>query len=167
MSRTAARARWGPLGEVTGWWAAGTGAWLLTLSSMNRLDVITAMVAAVPCAALVPAARRVNAQDWRPDPSLLRWLPALVGSVLADSARLLFLVLRSLPRGRLPAGEFGEVSLPSDPEAASRATRQAVAELMLTASPGTVVVDVDEEKGRALVHFLGSGRPRLEKAVSP
>jgi multisubunit Na+/H+ antiporter MnhE subunit len=35
----------------------------------------------------------------------------------------------------------------------------------VTATPGTVVVDVDERSGGVLLHDLGSGRPALEEVV--
>jgi multisubunit Na+/H+ antiporter MnhE subunit len=46
------------------------------------------------------------------------------------------------------------------------AGRQAVATVVVSATPGTVVVDVEDATGVMRLHALGSGAPSMEEVVS-
>jgi hypothetical protein len=87
-------------------------------------------------------------------------------AVVADTVRVLgraagVLVGRRVESGRLRAVQFD----PDHPHARWRG-RQAVATVLVSATPGTVVVDVEEETGVMRLHALGAGAPSMEEVVS-
>jgi multisubunit Na+/H+ antiporter MnhE subunit len=151
--------------EAAFWWAVCVGIWLLTLSSISTAEVVTAVVASVPCAVLAVAARRGVEGSWLLRPRWARWLLPLPVAVLGDAVRVLGLAAGVLVGRRIPDGEVRSVDLPRDRPARLQAGRQAAAVLAVGAAPGTVVLDIDEDTGRMLVHALGAGRPRMEEAV--
>lgn len=148
------------------WEAACVGLWLLTLSSVNPAEVVVAVVAALPCAALAVAARRAVGGSWRPRPAWARWLLPLPVAVLADTVRVLGLAAGVLLGRRIPDGEVRTVDLPRDRPAGTRRARAAAAAALVSAAPGTVVLDVEMRSGRMLVHALGAGRPAMEEVVA-
>jgi multisubunit Na+/H+ antiporter MnhE subunit len=152
------------LAEVLLWSAAGVGTWLLTLSSVSAPELVTAVAVAVPCAVLAVLARRALQRSWSVPASWLRWLLPLPAAVAADTAHLLALAAGVLVGRRIPDGELRRVRLPADEPGARRAARAAAVAGVVSASPGTVVLDVGEG-GELLLHALGSGRPRLEEVV--
>lgn len=151
--------------EAVFWEAACTGLWLLTLSSVNTPELATALCAAVPCAVLAVTARRAVGGSWAPRPRWTTWLVPLPVAVLADTARVLARAAGVLAGRRIPDGRVREVRLPRDRPSARWRTRQAAATGLVTAAPGTVVLDVDERSGRMLLHALGDGRPSMEEVV--
>lgn len=147
------------------WTAAGVGLWLLTLSSVTLPEVLVAIAAAVPSAALAVAARRAVGGAWAPRPAWMSWLLPLPVAVVGDTVRVLRIAAGVLVGRRVPSGEIREVRLPRDRPAARWHTRRATAAGLVTAAPGTVVLDVDGTSGRMLLHSLGSGRPAMEEVV--
>lgn len=150
--------------EVLFWWAACVGVWLLTLSSVSLSEGLIATGCALPCAVLGVAGRRAVDGSWAPSPRWVRWLLVLPVSVVADGLRVLGHALAALA-GRVPTGEIRTVRLHKDRPAARWRARQAVATAVVSAAPGTVVVDVDDDSGDMVLHALGSGRPALEEVV--
>jgi multisubunit Na+/H+ antiporter MnhE subunit len=153
------------LAEVLFWWAVCVGVWLLTLSSISAPEVVLAAAVGLPCAVMAVVARRAAGGSWLPRPAWSRWSAALPGAVLADTVRVLGTALGVLTGHRIAAGELRRVPLPRDPRASRRHARQAVATFLVTAAPGTIVLDVDENSGEMLVHALATGPSRLEKAM--
>jgi multisubunit Na+/H+ antiporter MnhE subunit len=158
------------LTEVVLWTAVATGVWLLTLSSVSLPELVAAVATALPCAVLAVAARRALGRSWSVDPSWVRWLLPLPGAVVADTVRVLGLAARVLAGRRIPVGELRRVPVRRDRRAARWAARQAAVAGLLTAAPGTVVLDVADRDGgdgrpSVLLHALGAGRPRLEEVV--
>lgn len=151
--------------EVLFWEAACVGLWLLTLSSITLSDVVAASAAAVPCAILAVAARRAVRGSWPPHPAWSRWLLPLPVAVVGDTVRLLGLAAGLLVGRRIPDGEVREADLRRDRTAALRRTREAAAAALVTATPGTLVLDVDADDRRIRVHALGDGRPSMEQVV--
>lgn len=151
------------LAEVLLWSAAGVGTWLLTLSSVSAPELVTAVAVAVPCAVLAVLARRALQRSWSVPASWLRWLLPLPAAVAADTAHLLALAAGVLVGRRIPDGELRTVTLPPGGPAPRRAARSAVVAGVVSAAPGTVVLDVDD--GELLLHALGSSGPRLEEVV--
>jgi multisubunit Na+/H+ antiporter MnhE subunit len=159
------------------WAAAATGVWLLTLSSVTLPELVTAVATAVPCAVLAVAARRALERSWSAAPSWARWLLPLPAAVVADTVRVLGLAAGVLVGRRIPAGELRRVPVHRERRAGRWAARQAAVAGLVSAAPGSVVLDVDDDDGdgdgdeggdgtaSALLHALGSGRPRLEEAV--
>lgn len=150
--------------EVLAWWAACVGVWLLTDSSLTLSDSLIAVGCALPCAVLAVAGRRAVQGSWAPSPRWVRWLVVVPVAVVADGVRVLGIGLTGLV-GRRPDGELRTVRLPRDRPAARWRARQAVATAVVSVAPGTVVVDVDEDSGRMVLHDLGGGRPALEEVV--
>jgi multisubunit Na+/H+ antiporter MnhE subunit len=151
--------------ELIVWWAAATGLWLLTLSSTSLPEVLVALGCALPCAVLTVAARRAVRGSWPVQPGWLRWLLPLPAAVLADTARVLARGAGVLVGRRPASGELRTVRLPRDRPAGRWRTRQAWAAVLVTAAPGTLVVDVDEGSGDLRVHALGAGAPSMEEVV--
>ena len=148
----------GRLLETVAWWPLLVGVWVLTLSSVSVSELAFAAAAALPCAALATAARRAIRGSWRADLGWLRWLPALVGALAADTARVLALGLRHARSRQLPAG-LSTVELGSSP-AGRRSGHAALAALTLSATPGSIVVDDDasDRQPELTVHVVGGGR---------
>ena len=146
--------------EVAFWTAACLGVWLLTLSSVSVSEIVTAAAVSVACGVLAarPGGRSgapgrrgcAGRSGWSRCPSRCSatacacwaWPPECSSGAASRTARLRTV---QLPRG--------------EPER-RRATRQAAAAVLVSASPGTVVLDVDEDTGELRLHALGAGRPR-------
>ena len=153
------------LPEVLLWWAAGVGMWLLTLSSVPRAELVTAVVSALPCAVVAVLARRAVRGPLEPRAAWLRWLVPVPAAVVADSVRILALAAGVLGGRRVPDGDLRRVTLHRDRDEQDWQNRQAAATVLVSASPGTVVLDLDADSGEMLLHSLGSGRPHVEEAV--
>ncbi len=153
------------LAEGLFWEAAGTGLWLLTLSSVSTSELVTALLCALPCAVLAIAARRAVESSWAPRPRWIRWLLPLPAAVLADGARVLGLAALSLAGRPVPAGELRTVGLIRDRDDRAWRAHRAVAVTLVSPAPGTVALDVAPRSGELLVHALGSGRPEMQEVV--
>ena len=135
---------------VLGRIAALTAVYLLALTSLAPGDVVVGVVLA---ALVVTAGRwiRIPGQASRPPgttwPRRLAGVPALVGGTLVDMARESWQIAGYCLRGRLPAPGLVEVPIPraAPSSAAAWAIRVGLA-------PASVVVEVDDEQGRLLVH---------------
>ena len=154
------------LAELLFWWAAAMGVWLLTLSSMSLPEVSVAAAAGLPCAVLAIASRRAVGGSWPPRAAWLRWAAPLPLAVVADGARVLGRAAGVLVGRRIGDGEIRPVQLPRERPAPRRQSREAMAVALVSATPGSVVVDLDDGSGRMLLHALGSGRPSMEEAVA-
>lgn len=152
------RSTLGTAAEAAGWWIVLWGVWTLTLSSVTFQESVIAAAATLPAAAAAVATRRVERVAWRPAWSWAKWAMVWPVAVVADTGRVLVAAVRRRP------GEFTEIDLP-DETGRRRTARRAFAALTLSATPGTVVVDVPPEP-RFTVHVLTRGRPRLERWVT-
>jgi multisubunit Na+/H+ antiporter MnhE subunit len=79
--------------------------------------------------------------------------------------RILALATGILGGRRVPDGDLRRVTLHRDRDEQDWQNRQAAATVLVSASPGTVVLDLDADSGEMLLHSLGSGRPHVEEAV--
>lgn len=103
------------------------------------------------------------AGSWRPRPGWAAWLLPLFTAVFLDAARLALLTLRQL-RGWTADPELRQIRLPAEsPDVA--AARHAAAALVISATPGTFVVDSDPQEGTLVIHTLVGGWPQLEQVV--
>jgi multisubunit Na+/H+ antiporter MnhE subunit len=115
--------------ESAVWWVVLVGVWLTTLNALNWQDLLVAAVAAAPCALVATLVRGVYRGQWRPASA---WsLPVAV----AQGCAALFSRRTALRR------------------IATSSTRKAVRTVIVSASPGTVVLD--DEGDSLLVHALG------------
>ena len=149
---------------VFSWWAACVGLWLLTLSSVTVAEALIATGCALPCAVLAVVARRAVEGSWPVQPGWTRWLVPLPVAVVTDAVRVLGRGAGVL-FGRVPSGDLRTVQLHRDRATGRWRARQALATVLVTAAPGTVVLDVAEDSGDMCVHALGAGRPSMEKVV--
>jgi multisubunit Na+/H+ antiporter MnhE subunit len=149
--------------EIAAWWAFLLGVWLVTLNTFSVAELITAAVLAVPCAIAARAARRAAGLRWDIRPGWSRWLLALPAAVAHDTAALLWLSLRR--RSREHDDEFRTVPLPVEPNESRRTGREAVTTAVLSATPGSVVVDASDEHDALMVHTLPIGRTTLEREL--
>lgn len=146
--------------EFLAWWVVLVGVYLGSLSTVDLLELAAALVLGAAGAALAVVARRVAGDFWPLRPGWLRWTPVLVGAVLADTVRVVGLLARPRRlRGR--AGELREMPLAEPADA-----RAAVGGMVLSAAPGSYMVDVDEERRALVAHVLVDGRPDLARAVT-
>jgi multisubunit Na+/H+ antiporter MnhE subunit len=131
--------------EVTVWWAVLVLVWIATLTTVTVQELVAAGVLAVPCALVARLGRRAIGVSWPMRARWLLWLRKLPWAVLHDTAAVLALAVRPSRSDR-----FREVPLPDD------AAQEAVATVLLSTAPGSVVVDVQDH--RLLVHELtGTG----------
>jgi len=128
--------------------------WLLLVGTLKRLELVAGAVALALALAGLAAARR-QLPRYRVDPRLLAGLVRLPWELLRDSV----VVLAALPRRA--SGRFRSLELRTRDDPEGRGTR-AFAEARGTLAPNAIVVDVDPERGLALVHELDPrvpGRP--------
>lgn len=149
--------------ELLVWWGVTTGVWIVSLSAFASQDLVAALACGVPCAVMAVLARRAVRLAARPPAQMLRWLAALPWSIAVDTVRVLALPWR--PRGRTSAGEFRRMPIGPSGESAPAVGRRAVAALLMSATPGAYVVDVDPDTGTALVHAVGP-RSLIERQVT-
>jgi multisubunit Na+/H+ antiporter MnhE subunit len=150
--------------ETVVWWVILVGVWLVTLNAFSYQELAVAAVLALPCAVAARAARRAAEVRWAVGASWSRWLLALPGAILHDTVGVLGLAMRR--RTREDEDEFRELRLPTESDDASRAGREALTTEILSATPGSVVVDANDDHDRLLVHAVPIGRTRLERETS-
>lgn len=129
-----------------------TAVYLLALTSLRPGDVLVGFVLST---VIVVAARRVRPAE--PPPPLGRRLagvPALIGGTLVDLVVGTWQTAVSLV-GRGPT-EGGLVEIPIPPGAPASAAAWGV---RVGFVPDTVVVEVDEHRGRMLLHVLDARDP--------
>ena len=154
-----ARRRWRPLAgwavEVLVWTLLSWGIWLLSLSAVDDEDLFVGGLCALGSGLAAAAVRRVWAVRWRP--TLGSVLPALLlpVSVVVDT-----LVVLSAP-WRRPDVRIEEVDIGARGDASAAAARRALATLVTTSTPASVVLDADPETGVLVVHTLASPAPDL------
>jgi multisubunit Na+/H+ antiporter MnhE subunit len=176
MSSTLPARAPGAVAEVLAWWAAATGVWLLTLSSVNAAELVVALACGLLCGVAARAGRIALGQDWRVLAGWAGWLGPLAVSAVSDAARVLVLAFGRRD-GAHEAGRLVEVPLTpghapgersrhraEDPEDVARG-RAAMATLVVSASPGTLVVEDDPGRRTLTVHSLVPPGSALERAV--
>jgi multisubunit Na+/H+ antiporter MnhE subunit len=149
--------------EIAAWWAFLLVVWIATLNSFSVSELVVAAVLAVPCAVAARAAGRAVAVRWRLPRHWFRWLLTLPVAIAHDTVAVLLLAVR--PRSREDEDEFRRLPLPRDDTTAQQAGREAVTTAILSATPGSVVVDANETHDELLVHTLPIGGTRLARRV--
>lgn len=135
--------------ELVGWWLLSVAVWLCALTAVTPVEVAAAAVVAAPTSWVARRARRQVAREWR---FRARWFAPgrrLPAAIVAETAQ----VWRAAARGG--RGAIRTVDLGADEP------RRAVAVVLLSASPGHVVID----HGEARVHSFRDDPDALERAV--
>ncbi len=140
--------------------------WVATLAVPTRSEVVTGLVVSVVCAVIAVAARRLLGQLWRPAARWTVWIFPLLVAVPADTARLLLSTLPGLIRDRTAGGRVERVRPPAHEEPSRAGFRRAWGTILLSATPGTIVLDWPPEGADVVIHELGSGAPSMEKVVT-
>jgi multisubunit Na+/H+ antiporter MnhE subunit len=130
-------------------WAVLFGLWQLFVGQTTTQTRIAGVIAATLAVGAAVLVGRPGLYRFGLDPRRLRRAAALPWEIPRDFA----LVTIALTRGR-PAGAFREVRVP-----ARTAGDRALAGLLGSIAPNAYVVDVDPDRGAALVHELDPKRP--------
>jgi multisubunit Na+/H+ antiporter MnhE subunit len=149
--------------ELLVWWCVSVGVWMVSLSAYSGQDLVVAVACGLACAVLAVLTRRAVRADARPPAAALRWLAVLPWSVVLDAARVLALPWR--PGARSDAGTFRRLPLHPTGSSPAAVGRRATASMLVSSTPGSIVVDVDPATGTALVHALGPASP-VERSVT-
>lgn len=149
--------------EVTVWWAVLVLVWLASLNSFAYAEAVVAAVLAVPCAVAARRARQVPRVSWRLRRGWARWLLRVPWTVTHDTVAMLVLAVRP---ERTDEDEFTDVRLARKAGAGERAGWEAAATTVLSATPGSIVVDAGEDHDRLLVHTVPIPDTGLREAVT-
>lgn len=146
--------------KAVGWWVVLVAVWMASLTTPSWPEFVAAGVTAGVCVPVAARARRVL--DVRPAVRLawLRGLWRLPGAVLWETLAV-WLAAAHTVRGAPVRGELRELPLRGDRSAG----RQAVAVLLLAATPGTVVVTVDGKRNTVLLHGFPGAEGPVERSV--
>jgi hypothetical protein len=130
------------------WFAGLLALWLLLVGTVQDVELIAGLCAAAIGATTAEVVRSQELLRFRVEWHWLRlgWKPLV--QVLPDFLRLMAALVRR-PRGR-----FRELDFPAGGERAVDAGRRAFAVVAASLAPNRLVVDVDPETGKALVHDL-------------
>src|SRR4051812_7647258 len=148
----------GRVAEVAVWWVVLTAGYVTTLGAFTGPEFAVAVAAGLLCAVLAVAARRAARTRWSAHLPWLAWIVPLLGGIAADTVRL----LGSLRRD---GGTVRRIPAPTGEPPARAAFRRAWGTVVLSSSPGSVVLDWPAD-GPLTVHELGSGLPHLEERVT-
>ena len=133
------------------WWAVLLGLWQLYVGQTTTQTTIAGVIAATLATGAAVLLARLGLLRFGLDPRRLGRAAALPWEIVRDFA----VVTLALARGR-PTGAFREVDVP-----ARTAGDRALAGLLGSIAPNAYVVDVDRDRGRALVHELDPKRGAL------
>lgn len=150
------------LPEAVIWWAVLTLVWLATLSTVSAEELAVAGGAAVLGAAMACWGRGVVRGRWHIPAGWARGLLVLPWAVLHDAVVVLRLAFRPAQKTE---GEFREVPLADNRGRARRSAREAVATMMLSATPGSLVVDGADRHQHLVIHTLPDGDTTVQRAV--
>ncbi len=152
--------------EMLAWSVLMVGLWVVTLSAATVPEIVAAAVAGVASALGAVAARLALGGRWRVNARWSCWLVVWCGSIAADTVAVFALAARHL-RDRDVAGDVTEVVLKRTPgDRPDEDMHRALAALVLSSTPGSVVYDSDPRGHRLGVHTIVDTPPDLEAAVS-
>jgi len=133
--------------------------YLLVVTSLHPGDVLVAVVLAV---ALVLGGRRIRSLGPPPPVPLGRRLtgvPALLGGTFVDVVRSTWTTARWCLSARRATPGLVTIPIPPCPP-----TSAAAWGIRVGITPDTVVVDLDEERGRMLLHVIDAADPDVVRA---
>lgn len=140
------------------WWAVLVLFWLATLTEVSWQEVVAAGAAAVLGALVAHVVDREHRGGWRPRSRWARGLLVLPWAVPHDATRVLATAFKR-------DGELDTVQLGGQNTKARQAAHEAVATVVLSATPGTVVLDANSGHDKLLVHRMPPGRQEWERMV--
>ncbi|HET6818208.1 MAG TPA: Na+/H+ antiporter subunit E [Mycobacteriales bacterium] len=144
------------------WWVVLFGLWCTFVGNLTSVELGCGVAAALIATLGLAHLRWLDWPVARPRVRWLLWLPVVLASTVADTARL----LRALgPTARRSPGRFRTVDLGPPADTADGYSHRAYAAVALSAAPGSYVIDVYPEHGQARVHTLVDGAPDLARAV--
>jgi hypothetical protein len=145
------------------WFVAGVVLWALTVTTITAAELTVAGITSAFCAALAVAARRVTGLRLRPTRAWLRWLALVPAQAVLDTARLAAWLFRGAHEStETDAAQHRRVAAGTSPTAVGT---RAAAIGVISATPGSVVLDADDT-GDFLVHHLAGGWPGLDERVT-
>jgi hypothetical protein len=148
--------------ELVIWTVVLVAVWVATLTTVGALELVVAVLVAVPLAVLATATRRVLDAPAGLPAGWWRWAARLPGAVVADTARLAVATVRAI-RTRTPLG--CERTLPlSDPPSREPDSRTSIGAITISTTPASYVADVRDDA--LIVHALSDEPSALERAVA-
>lgn len=145
--------------ELAVWWVIGLLLWSATISPVTVEELVPAALCALACALAALACRHAVGARWRMRAHWFTWATSLPVAVVLDTARL-----AGRSWGRPAArGVVRHATLAAEADSAVTTTHRALAATALSATPGSVVLDIDGDELQ--LHTLTPGPSRLEKAV--
>ncbi|HEX4218658.1 MAG TPA: hypothetical protein VHZ02_09845 [Acidimicrobiales bacterium] len=138
--------------------AGALGVWLLSLSSVSSEELLVGGSSALACGVVAAIVRRKIDGHWSLAWDLVRPVLCLPGAIAADTLG----VLASPWRARKKRARYFDVDIGAAGSSPRATARRAIASLVVSASPGSVVVAADPETGRLTVHSFASAGTRLE-----
>jgi hypothetical protein len=137
------------------WWGIALGLWMLLVFKTEPAEIVAGAVAAAFAATGAELVRYRGYAPFSPD---LRWWRVLLrvpGEVVADTWRMLRLLILHFARGEPVGGRFRIVHFGScagdDPRSQAR---RVVATWLGAISPNTYILGFDEQKDAAVLHQL-------------
>jgi len=125
--------------------------WLLLVGTVQRLELIAGLCAAAIGLGVVEVVRAQGLFRFRVEWLWLRLIWRPLARVVPEFLLLLLALVRR------PRGTFRQLDFPVGGERATDAGRRAFAVLAGSLAPNRLVVDLDPETGKALVHDLVPG----------
>jgi len=148
--------------EVFAWWAACTGVWLVTLSSVAATQLYTAVAASLPCSLAAAGARKLARNNWSARPVWLRAFALLPVAIVTDTVQIFCSVL---PGKRAPGAQTTVRIQGTEGEQPGPNWRRALATWLVCASPATFVIDFGPDQGEARIHSLPARGPSVIGAI--
>lgn len=149
--------------EVIFWWGACLGVWLISLSAISGQELLVSVIVSLPCGVVALVGRLAASNRWGLRPSWLKGLAVVPFAIVNDAFQVIFQVFRSPGR----EGEF--IRIPVNGGAGDGPTadgRRAVATMLTTLTPSSIVADIDPDSGEALVHVISVRGPHMERVAA-
>jgi multisubunit Na+/H+ antiporter MnhE subunit len=144
------------------WWVGLALLWLLYQGEWNEIQLYAALSAGAVAATVALLVRAYARPSVRVELRLAARAGLVPWQILSQFAVVTKLLVRALVQRRVPTGEFRAVRFPTGgPRPGDRGRRVFVA-MVVGYSPNSYVIDLDEERGLALVHVLGPVPPGQE-----
>lgn len=154
--------------EVLAFSLVSWGIWLVSLSVVDPEDLLVAGLTSLVCGVVAAGTRRAIGARWRPTLGLVPPLALWPLAVVADSAAVLTLPLRRVRAGAGAgtSATLERVDLGASGQTARARAQRAIVATVVTSTPATVVLDVEERTGTMVVHALSSPGPKLHEAYA-
>lgn len=150
--------------EVLCWWAATVVVWVATVSSVGLAEIVFALSAGLACAIFARRLRLTLGFQFRPSRVWVRSIVVLPVALVADvgmCVRFIAGALAGQPRIGRTRRQQGRAGRSADATA-----WRCAAGLIVSATPGTLVLDEDPASGELLLHNLWPSPIQLEKLVA-